>query len=332
MPDGDDSSVPIPNCWLATWLAAGLVSSPLRNTCHSNLGFGLALAVTLWGGTNVGTKWLMAFWPPIFTGSTRFFLAGLLLLLVMRRTAWLGKLTPLSRAADRALWWRGGCSLALYTATFNYALRFTSASHVALYLGTAPVWALLWEAHAEGARINWIRWISALLAVGGVGVLLWPSLAGDGFRLSLPGELLGILASVLWANYGWQSRRFSVHLHSAEISAHTMWRAGVLLLPVGLAELTRRHLSVTLNLLGVQAFCIIAGGALAYGLWNRALTRWPTGRVLLFNNLIPVTTLLWAHFCLGEPITPTFLGALGLIGTGVLLGQSQPRCGGMTAA
>lgn len=286
------------------------------------------LAVTLWGGTNVGTKWLVGFWPPIFTGSTRFFFAGLLLLLVMRWTPWLGALTPRSREVNRSLWWRGGLSLALYTAVFNYALRFTSASHVALYLGTAPVWALLWEAYAEGARINWSRWMAALLAVSGVVVLLWPSLVGSSFHVSLPGELLGIIASVLWTNYGWQSRKFSAGLHSVEISAHTMWRAGLLLLPIALGEVMPRRLPVTASLLGVQSFCILAGGALAYALWNRALTHWPTGRVLLFNNLIPVTTMLWAYFCLGEPITPTFLGALGLIGAGVLLGQGKFRFGG----
>ena len=42
---------------------------------------------------------------------------------------------------------------------------------------------------------------------------------------------------------------------------------------------------------------------------------------MLFNNLIPLSTGLWAHFCLGEPITPTFCAAMILIVAGVLLGQ-----------
>ena len=40
---------------------------------------------------------------------------------------------------------RDGLALAIYIAVFNWALHFTAASHVALYLGTAPVWALIWE-------------------------------------------------------------------------------------------------------------------------------------------------------------------------------------------
>jgi drug/metabolite transporter (DMT)-like permease len=46
---------------------------------------------------------------------------------------------------------------------------------------------------------------------------------------------------------------------------------------------------------------------------------------LLFNNLIPVSTMIWAYFCLGEPVTPTFLLALLLIGIGVVLGQVAAR-------
>jgi drug/metabolite transporter (DMT)-like permease len=71
----------------------------------------------------------------------------------------------------------------------------------------------------------------------------------------------------------------------------------------------------------VQGYCIVAGGVMAFALWNRALGQWPASRVLLFNNLIPVSTMAWAHFCLGEPVTPTFLVALLLIALGVVLGQ-----------
>ena len=40
-----------------------------------------------------------------------------------------------------------------------------------------------------------------------------------------------------------------------------------------------------------------------------------------FNNFIPLSTTTWAHFALGEPITPTFCAAMVLIVAGVALGQ-----------
>jgi drug/metabolite transporter (DMT)-like permease len=291
----------------------------LKGKSNASLAAGLVLAVALWGGNNAGTKYLVGSWPPIWTGGSRFLCAGLLLLAVLRVTKWFGEYVVPSRELSRALWWRGGLSLAVYIVAFNFALRYTSASHVALYLGASPVWALLWEARSERIKIGLARWGAALLALSGVGVLLAPSLAGS--TVNLTGELLGLATSVLWTNYGRQSRKLSATLNGAEVSAHTMWRAGAMLLPLGLMEIAQRDVPLSAGLLGVQAYCIIAGGVVAFALWNRALGQWPASRVLLFNNLIPVSTMTWAHFCLGEPVTRTFLVALLLIGLGVLSGQ-----------
>jgi drug/metabolite transporter (DMT)-like permease len=299
--------------------SAWLTRAVSKGKSNASLAAGLVFAVVLWGGNNAGTKWLVGSWPPIFTGGTRFVCAGLLLLAVLRVTTWFGNYVVPSRELNHALWLRGGLSLAAYIVAFNYALRFTSASHVALYLGASPVWALLWEAVSERIKIGWARWGAALLALSGVGVLLAPSLAGS--AMNLTGELLGLTTSVLWTNYGRQSRKLSATLNGAEVSAHTMWRAGALLLPLGVTEVLQHGIPVTVGMLGVQAYCIVAGGVVAFALWNRALGHWPASRVLLFNNLIPVSTMTWAHFCLGEPVTPTFLLALLLIALGVLLGQ-----------
>lgn len=295
----------------------------LKGKSTASLVAGLVFAVALWGGNNAGTKWLVGFWPPIWTGGTRFLCAGLLLLAVLRSTTWFGAYVVPSRELARALWWRGGLCLAAYIIAFNFALRYTTASHVALYLGASPVWALLWEAHGEGLKIGWARWGAALLALSGVGVLLGPSLAGS--TVKLPGELFGLATSVLWTVYGRQSRRLAASLNGAEVTAHTMWRAGLILLPLGLMEVGRSGWLVRGELLGVQAYCVVAGGVIAFVLWNRALGQWPASRVLLFNNLIPVSTMIWAYFCLGEPVTRTFLLALVLIALGVLLGQVAAR-------
>jgi drug/metabolite transporter (DMT)-like permease len=311
------------NCLLENTGAAWLTPAVLKGKSNASLAMGLVIAVALWGGNNAGTKWLVSSWPPIWTGGTRFLCAGFLLLGVLRVTKWFGEYVVPSREMSRALWLRGGLSLAAYIVAFNYALRFTSASHVALYLGAAPVWALLWEAWSERIKIGGARWGAALLALSGVGVLLAPALANS--NVSLVGELCGLITSVLWTNYGRQSRKLSATLNGAEVSAHTMWRAGVLLLPLALVEVAQHGVPWSAGLVGVQAYCIIAGGVVAFALWNRALGQWPASRVLLFNNLIPVSTMIWAHFCLNEPVTRTFLLALLLIGIGVVLGQVAAR-------
>ena len=280
----------------------------------------LVLVTVMWGGNNAATKWLVREWPPVFTGSTRFLLAGAILFVLLRHTRWLGENPALTPAQRRQLWWRGGLGLAAYTAAFTWALRLTAASHVALYVGASPVWSLLME---ERPRRHWSsvrRYGAALLAASGVGVLFWPALRGSEFHVG--GELCGLLAGILWANYNHQSRILAQSIHGVEVAAGSMWMSGLWLLPLGVGEIYYHGgLPWDGAHLGLQSLAIVFGGVLPYALWNSALRHWPTSRVVLFVNLIPLSTATWAHFTLGEPLTPTFWTAMGLILAGVLAGQ-----------
>ena len=303
----------------------------LAKKSNGAIAFALVLTVLLWGASNAGTKRLVATWPSIWVGSTRFLLGGLISLLILRYTNWLGPATKLTPEDQRGLWLRGGLTLAVYIVVFNLALHLTSAAHVALYLGAAPVWALLWEERPSATARSMRRYASAALALSGVMVLFWPSLRSGATRWI--GELLGVLASVLWAVFGFQGRALGARLAGTEISAHAMFRSGVLLLPFAVVETVMTSLDQksgfilfksefwNWRLVLIQLYCAIGGGTLAYALFYGALRHWTTSRVYLFNYLIPVSTMIFAHFCLGEPVTTTFWAAIALVMCGVALGQ-----------
>ena len=279
----------------------------------------LLVAVFLWGGNNAGTKWLVATWPPIWSGCIRFLLAGLILLGILRYTNRLGQFHPLTPTLRKAMWRSGGLGLAAYVIAFYWALKLTAASHVALYIGASPIWALLAEERPRWNQASLRRYAAALLAVTGVLVLFWPALHTG--HSSLTGEFLGLLSGVLWANYSWQARRLSQHVTGVEVAAYSMWMGGIWLLPVALIEIAAQGLVLDAPHLGVQLFCIVFGGVVPYALWNTALRHWRTSQVMLFNSLIPLSTTAWVHFTLGETITPTFCAAMILIVVGVLMGQ-----------
>ena len=305
----------------------------LAKKSNGAIAVALFVTVVLWGASNAGSKYLVASWPSVWVGATRFLVGGLISLVLLRRTNWLGPSTKLTATDQRALWLRGGLTLAVYIMVFNLGLHYTAASHVALYLGTAPVWTLIWEERPSLTARSMRRYGAAALAVSGVVVLFWPSLRSG--SANLIGELLGMTASVLWAVFGFQGRALGARLSGAEISAHAMWRAGLILLPIALAEMfmmsVRGKTAFVLftrefwrpDLVWVQAYCAIGGGVLAYALFYNALRHWPTSQVFLFNNLIPVSTMTWAHFCLGEPVTPTFWLAMVLIVCGVCVGHDR---------
>jgi len=286
---------------------------------HPGLSASLVVAVVLWGASNAGTKYLLGFWPPLLTGATRFLAAGLLLQAVLTATGGVRPQRRFDSSTRRALWLRTGLVLAVYIAVFQWAIHLIPVSRVGLYLGAAPVWAVLWEQGLKHDRAAVLRYVAALLALSGVVLLFLPALNGGEARWI--GEVLGFSCGWIWTWYGRECRRLGTRLSGAEISAHTMWRAGLLLLIPGLLELRSASMPMSLPLLGVQSYCVLGGGVAAYWLWNHALRCWPTSRVYLFNNLIPVSTMTWAHYTLGEPITPTFGAAMVLIIAGVVLGQ-----------
>jgi drug/metabolite transporter (DMT)-like permease len=288
---------------------------------HGAIASGLLLAVFLWGANNTGVKFLVRSWPPIAIGSTRFLAAGLLLLALLRCTRWFGGQTPPTAEMKKRLWMRSGLSLALYIVAFNWALKLTALSHVALYLGAAPVWALLWEGPPERNWKSLQLYGAAALAFGGVLVLFLPTLHGGNVRLL--GEILGLACSVLWTHFGRQCRSLGRELSGAEIAAHTFWRAGLMLLPLAALEMATHEMPWRTDLALVQLFCVVGGGVVAFALWNNGLRHWKTSQVYLFNNLIPLSNMAWANVCLGEPITARFWISMLLIGAGVLLGQAN---------
>jgi drug/metabolite transporter (DMT)-like permease len=293
----------------------------MKQPTNSAISAGLLLAVIFWGANNTATKYLIGFWPPALFGCARFTIAGIILLAILRWTKWLGVSNRTPRELNAALWLRGGSTLAAYTLVMNYALISAPISHVAVYLGASPVWALLWEGWPEKSWKSVQRYLAAALALLGVLILFLPAWTKS--SPTLLGEILGLIASVLWTNYGRQCRVFAQKLSGAEVAAQTFWRAGALLLPFVLFEIFRARPPMRLDLIGIQLFCAVFGGVVAYALWNGALRHWKVGQVYLFNNLIPLSTVSWAHFLLNEKITPTFWLATILIISGVLFGQAD---------
>lgn len=287
---------------------------------HGALAGSLVFATMLWGANNAGMKHLVQFWPPIAISSVRFVLCGVLMLALLKWTRWLGGTTAtIAPGARKQLWTRTGLSLAVYVVAFMVAIKYTSPANVALYLGASPVWALLLEGRAEKGR--GIRWLAALLAVAGAAILFWPSLALTGDRWF--GECTALLASVLWALYGHLARGLSGQMTGAELTARSMWRAGLLLVPFMIWELTTTTVVWRWDAGAIFAYSVLLPGIVSFGLWAHALQLWPTSKVYLFNNLIPIWTVFWTWLFFGDTITANVWLALILIVGAVVISQTN---------
>src|SRR2546423_14837164 len=100
---------------------------------------------------------------------------------------------------------------------FVYALRFTTATTVALLFGTLPIFTAL-IARGSGVERHSVRfWVAAVLSFSGVALVAVGS--GGSLSSNLKGDALALLATVTWAAYsvaiGPLMRRYSPYRLSA---------------------------------------------------------------------------------------------------------------------
>ncbi|MBG89618.1 MAG: hypothetical protein CMO80_22345 [Verrucomicrobiales bacterium] len=286
---------------------------------RSNLAItlGISLAMLLWGVNNVAIRFMVQNWPPMFTAVTRMMCISAILLAVLRWTRWLGEPKKLSRELHWEIWRKAGTWQACFVVLFSYALVYTTAARVGLFLAASPVWAVLLELKSEGRRSR--KYFAACLAGIGVGILLLPALdkAGGDIR----GDLLALGSTLAWVMFGRQCKGLGKHLSGVEVTGHTMWRAALLMSPWALYEAATRPMIATPWLFTVQSYCIVFGGVIAFSLHYHALRFWPMSRVFLWGNLLPITTMAAAWFILDEAVSATFWISITLVATAVAIGQ-----------
>ena len=247
-----------------------------------------------------------------------------LLLALLRWTRLFGKRAPVPAELNRRLWIRGGLLFIGWAAGFSWAVTYTPVSHAALYLAASPVWGLLLEERPQLNRESARKYFAALLALAGIVILFLPKLQ-NGTGGDWRGDVIAFAASWSWTLYSRESREISGRIPGMVYTAQTAWRAGLLLLPFVVWEVAKNPPVLPLRLIGWQIFSIFAGTIVGLGIWNQVLRHWPVSRALLFNNLIPMFSMLFAWLCLNEALTNTFVPAMALVVAGVVVGLAPWR-------
>lgn len=176
--------------------------------------------------------------------------------------------------------------------------------------------ALAWAVLGERPRI--------LQVLGGVVALLGVAAVA----LERGGDApLGPLLMVVGAALGWASANIIVkRIGRVDMLALMVWGSlattppllGLSLIvegPAALAALAHPDWAA----IGSVAFQAYPTTLLAFGLWNRLLTRYPAATVAPFALLVPVAGILSTHLVLGEPLSAHILAGGSLIVTGITL-------------
>ncbi|NOZ94173.1 MAG: DMT family transporter [Acidobacteria bacterium] len=281
-----------------------------------------AAVVLIWGVSFTATRVAVAEVPPLTAALLRFGLASLVLWPVVRRR-W-GTLR-LERPDRKDGWLLGLSGVTLSFLFENVGLKFTTASHGALIVSTAPLATAMAEAvlHRRLPRPRVLAGFVAALA--GVGLIVGLSRGGGATWF---GDLMVLGTVCCWVVYSFLTRRLVGRYPTLVVTQVAMVTGTVLLFPLAGVEL----LVVPVGRPGVlQAAAIAYLGvlcsAVAYLWWNRAIA---VLGVTATNSLvygIPLVGVLAGIVLLGEPLTPIVLAGGALIVGGVVVANTGDREG-----
>jgi drug/metabolite transporter (DMT)-like permease len=287
----------------------------------------MVLLCAIWGAQQVAIKLAAPDVAPLVQMTARSGVSALLVAaLELART---GRL-PLRRSTLRA----GLAAGALFGLEFLFigeGLRRTSASHMVVFLYTAPVFtALGLHLLVPAERLRRSQWAGVAVAFGGIAAAFLGGQARGGTGAALRGDLLAVLAGAAWG-------ATTVVVRTTALSEAPATETLLYQLAVGFALLVAATLAVgagagaALTPVAVTslAFQGIVVSFASYLAWYWLLRRYLATRLSIFSFLTPIFGVAFGVLVLGDPVTPVFgMGAL-LVLAGITVvsgaGMLRPR-------
>lgn len=205
----------------------------------------------------------------------------------------------------------GGIGFGFDLVLFFSAVKMTTMANATVIGALQPILLLALAGPLFGERVHRRDVRLALLAVGGVGVVMFGS---SGLPDANPaGDILAVGGLFAWTAYFIFSKRTQAKVSSLEYTAATALWATLLVTPI--AVFSGQDLSIPQRadwfwLIGLA----IVPGFVGHGLMNWSLTRIPVWLASTLSLAIPVTATLMAWAFIGEEVD-----VLQFVGMGVVL-------------
>lgn len=208
-----------------------------------------------------------------------------------------GLVFPRVRRGFVARAWGLGAMLVAYYLAAVFAFQRAPVGEVALCIGCAPLFVLLYQAFA-GHWPSWREIVAVSMTLIGLAVMVWPGLYGTDMGTAWSGLFVALVAAALTAAYATLHRRMAL-LQSAPLGAE-IGRAAFA--PLGAALLLAAWLhGPSMQVLPLEPVPVIA--VIGLGLVSTAL---PTLAVAVASSRLPafINTLI-------RLTTPLFAAAFG---------------------
>lgn len=282
----------------------------------------MLLLCVLWGGQQSVIKLVADDIAPTLQISLR---SGIGLVLIAAFMAWRG----ISFALHRGPWRAGVLAGALFSAEFLFigeGLRYTTASHMAVFLYTAPIFtALGLHFYLPQERLSAKQWFGIGLCFVGIAVAFLGGFAQPQISSSiLWGDFLGLIAGFLWGATTVVLRVTDLNrIPASQTTLYQLIAAFVVLLLA--AALTGQ---TNVNWTPAVITAVVAQGVLisffTLLVWFWLLTHYLASRLASFTFLTPLFGVGFGVLLLNDPLDSVFIMGAALVIIGVSI-VNHPR-------
>lgn len=264
------------------------------------LGYLSALfTIIIWGTTFISTKILLTDFTPVEILLFRFVLGTLALLIVCPR-----RLKGTTRKQELSFAAAGLCGICLYYLLENIALTYTTASNVGLIISAAPFFTAIltyFFTKEEKPRVNFFIGFAA--AVSGIFLIV---LSGAELKLNLFGDLLALLAALIWACYCILTKKIGSYGYNNILVTRRVFIYGIIFMIPALfvfdfdLQINRfAHPAYLFNFiylgLGASAACFVT--------WNYAVKALGAVKTSVFIYMVPIVTTAASVIILHEKVS-----------------------------
>ena len=278
--------------------------------------------ILVWGTTFISTKILLTAFQPVEILIFRFIMGFCALWIAAPK-----RLRTANAKQELTFAAAGLCGICLYYLLENIALTYTLASNVGVIVSVTPfLTAILAHLFIQSEeRLKGQFFLGFLVAMAGI-ILI--SFNGAKLKLNPMGDLLAILAALVWAFYSILTRKITSFGYPVISATRRTFFYGILFMLPTLfffdfhADFSRfasmKYLFNILYLgLGASALCFVT--------WNFAVKELGAVKTSVYIYMVPVITVVTSVLILHEKLTR--LAGIGTILTivGLFLSEYKPK-------
>jgi drug/metabolite transporter (DMT)-like permease len=277
----------------------------------------MLLLCAIWGAQQVAIKLAAPDVAPIMQVALR---SGVSALLVAGLSAWRGE-----RLRWRGTWRPGVLAGGLFAVEFLFiaeGLRHTTASHMAVFLYTSPVFtAFGLHLLLPAERLRPRQWLGVLVAFAGIGLaFLGGNARAAATEASGWGDLLGVLAGAAWGATTVVIRASSLsEAPPTQTLLYQLASAFVLLLGGAIASGQGGRVSLTPVAWGSILFQGVVVSFASYLTWFWLMRRYLATRLSVFSFMTPIFGVTFGVLVLGDALSLSFVGGAALVLAGIAI-------------